>query len=296
MTRSNIQISEKDIRVLKALARFYVLSAPLMKRICFGEHRGTRATRDRVARLKKHGYIFKSAVEVSFGTGNAGPVYTLTSKGSRLLATWFDDDQYLAINTRPARTDRLYHWLAISETHWQIEQAIAAQSLVSLDGWVNEWEVINKEGAEAEQISLHTHLRENPPLSCSPDAGFLLTIGDASKVVYLEQDRATTDPRRVAASKVKGYAELYRRQWHQQHFPATTLSRFTVLLVTTDAKQRNAIAKAVSTHTNEEPGLWLFVDRQELMPATFLHEPITYNCQLEAGPLVTHPDDARARA
>ena len=225
---SHIQITEKDIAFLQSLGKYYLLSAPLLCRICNPTHKGTRGTRDRLLRLVRHGYVFKSKVEVSFSSGNSGPVYHLTPKGTRTLATWFDDDRFLAINTRPPRTDLLYHWLAISETHFLVEQAIERQSLVQLDGWINEWEVVNKDAHEKDRYTLHTQFSETPPLSCSPDAGFLLTIGSASKVVYLEQDRATTDPKRVAASKVKGYAELYRRQQHRVHFPSATMNRFTV--------------------------------------------------------------------
>lgn len=286
---SNIQISENDICVLQALADFYVVSVPLLKRLCFPHHKHTRGTRNRVARLYQHGYLQKTQVQVAFGSGNAGPVYYPSKKGNRALASWFDDPRYLEVNTRRPRTDLLYHWLAISETHTIVRQAINRQELVKLDGWINEWEVVDKAANQSNQYYLHTQLNENPPLSCAPDAGFLLSVGAHKKVFYLEQDRATSDPKQVAARKVKGYAELYRRQLHRNHFPHTTLEKFTVLLVTVDAFQRDQIAKEVAKQTDFEPGLWLFVDLHDLQPETFLHQPITYNCQGEAAPLLQQP-------
>ncbi len=286
---SNIQIGEQDVRVLRALADYYVLSVPLLKTLCFPEHKHTRGTRNRLARLYRHGYVQKTQVQISFGSGNSGPVYFPSKKGNLALAAWFDDPRFLAVNTRRPRSDLLYHWLAISGTQAIVRQAIGRQSVVTLESWINEWEVVDKETDEKERYYLHTQLGENPPLSCSPDAGFLLSVGEYKKVFYLEQDRATSDPKQVAARKVKGYAELYRRQLHRRHFPAATAERFTVLLVTTDTFQRNQIAHEVARHAEHEPGLWLFVDQRELKPETFLHEPITYNCQLESAPLVKHP-------
>ena len=46
--------------------------------------------------------------------------------------------------------------------------------------------------SESEHFSLHTVFREGPdPLSCSPDAGFLLNCRGYKRVIYLEQDRGT---------------------------------------------------------------------------------------------------------
>ena len=292
MAKKYIQITERDISVLSALAKFYVLSAPLLKRLCFPSHKNTRGTRDRLQRLKEHGLINRSRGQIAFSSGNCGSVYFLTAKGTSTLSVWFDDPAYLAINVREPRTDLLNHWLAVTETHTIVEAAIAGQQLVTLDGWLNEWGVVNKDDNEKKQFTLHTHFSDSPPLSCSPDAGFLLSIGDAKKVVYLEQDRATTDPRRLAHKKIKGFAELFKRQGHLKHFPEATLQRFTVLVVTTDAQQRNAIAREVGKLKDFHPDLWLFVDQNELTPETFLHEPITYNCDLEAGPLIKKPADA----
>lgn len=282
----NIVIGENDIRVLKSLADYYVLSVPLIKQLCFPHHKHTRGTRSRVQRLFEHNYVQKTQVQISFNSGNAGPVYFPSAKGNRALAAWFDDPKYLAVNTRRPRTDLLYHWLAISETQATVRAAIGRQDRVTLHGWINEWEVVDKNADEKDRYFLHTQLRENPPLSCAPDAGFVLGVSEHKKVFYLEQDRATTDPGQVAARKVKGFAELYRRGGHRKHFPETTVDRFTVLLVTTDAFQRDQIAKAVAKHSEYCPDLWLFINGRELTPESFLHAPITYNCRLEPAPLV----------
>ncbi len=199
---------------------------------------------------------------------------------------WFDDERYLAVNTRTPRKDLIFHWLAISEVHWIVAEAVARQKVVSLAGWYNEWETINKGDAEGDRYFLHTQLQEHPPLSCSPDAAFLLSVAGYRKVFYVEVDRGTSGIRQVAASKTPGYAELFRRGLHRRHFPEATLDRFSVLCITTDHRRRDALAKAVSKRTDHEPDLWLFIDQTEITPETFLHGRITYNCAGEPGALV----------
>jgi hypothetical protein len=106
-------------------------------------------------------------------------------------------------------------------------------------------------------------------------------------VFYLEQDLGTSSPKQTAARKTKGYAELAARQEHRRHFPATTLDTFGVLCITTNAYRCEQLAKQIATRPR--PDLWLFIDRRELSAESFLSGPITWNHQLERGPLVKLP-------
>ncbi|MCA9097739.1 MAG: replication-relaxation family protein, partial [Planctomycetaceae bacterium] len=169
-------LTEFDILLLKALARYYVLTRDQLQRLCFPGHASGRTTRKRLLKLQQGGYVQKHRMPVAFpGTNNAAPVYYLTKPGVELLAMWYSDPQYLALNTRQPRPDHLNHWIAITETRMVIEQSIATQSEVTLDGWINEWETVDKSAAESKQFTLRTQLSEDPPLSCSPDAAFLLS-------------------------------------------------------------------------------------------------------------------------
>ena len=76
--------------------------------------------------------------------------------------------------------------------------------------------VSDEDAGKREQFFLHTQLRNHPPLSCSPDAAFLLSLCGHRKVFYLEQDLATSSPRQIAARKMPGYRELARRQGHRK--------------------------------------------------------------------------------
>ena len=142
-------ITASDIAVLLALVRYYVLTRPQIQRLCFPAHRSGRSVRRRLSRLFHARLIGKHSLAVAFpSAAAAGPAYYLTSKGAELLATYFDDEAYFKVNTRCPRADLLAHWIAISEAHMVVEQAIAAQSDVKLQRWINEWETVNKDASK----------------------------------------------------------------------------------------------------------------------------------------------------
>ena len=222
-----------------------------------------------------------------FSSGNAGPAYYPTEKGCEALSIWFDDERWMAVNTKSPRNDRLFHWIDISEMHRIVHDAAALHDEIELCGWFNEWETINKDDAEAHRYFLHTQFREEPrPLSCSPDAAFMIKVLGIRRVYYVEVDRATTGPRRVAASKTPGYAELARTQAHRRHFPQTNCDEFSVLLITTDAKQRNRLAQEVGKCADARPELWLFIDRNEFAPQNVFFGPIAQDCFGQTGALL----------
>ena len=281
-------VTEHDVQLLAALARYYVLTREQLQRICFPGHASGRTTRKRLSKLQKAGFVRKHRIPVAFpGTCNAAPVYYLTKQAAELLASWFDDESLLAANTRHPRCDRLNHWIAVNETRMVIEQAVTRQDNVTLDGWINEWETVDKDAAEPNRFTLRSQLSTDPPLSCSPDAAFLLSLGGHRKVYYLEQDLGTSSPKQNAARKTKGYAALAERQGHRRHFPETTFDTFGVLCITTTSYRCEQTAKYVAKRPR--PDLWLFIDQRELTAESFLHSSITLNHKLERAPLVKLP-------
>lgn len=280
-----MQVQPDDLKALAAVARYYVLTRDQIQSICFPGQASGRSTRKRLLRLRNAGYLTKHTVQVVLpGTNGAAPVYYATKKGAEALASFFDDDRFLATNTKHPRADRLSHWIAINTTRLIVEQAVAAQTEVTLDGWFTEWETINKNAAPQQQFALHTQLSENPPLSCSPDAAFLLTTRGFSKVFYLEQDRGTSSPGQIAARKTKGYAAMLSGQRHRKHFPETNLDQFSVLVVTTSTQRCRAIGQALKKKPN--PEAWLLVDQNQLSADSFLHGDIVHKTDGKTGPLI----------
>ncbi len=289
-------ITENDVAILRTLATFYVLCRMQIQRICFPGHTSGRSTRKRLSKLLRAGLINKHTTLVPFQNEAAGcPCYYLSSRGAEFLASYFDDEAFLSVNTRRPRPDLLFHWLSIGNTHITLAEAIAKQEFVKVDAWVNEWEVINKQDTNERQFVLHTVLRRSPPLSCSPDAAFLLTVANFSKVFYLEQDRNTSGIRQVAASKSPGYAELAKRLGHRKHFPQTNVDAFRVLFITSGGKgRRDLVARAIKGKPGAE--LWLFAAQEDLTPDSFLFDPVFVDVNESAGPLVNRPESLKEQA
>jgi len=278
-------VTEIDLQILTTLARYYVLTREQIQSICTPQLVSGRSLRRRLTKLRLAEYINKHRVPVALPDRNgAAPVYYLTKNGAELLASYFDDGAYLATNTRNPRADLLNHWIEINNTRMIIEQAIAQQEEVVLENWINEWETVNKTDHEKEHFYLQTKLSNNPPLSCSPDAGFVLSLRGHKKVFYLEQDLGTSSPKQIAARKTKGYAELANRKLHRKHFPDTTLDNFTILFITPTAYRCKTTAEKI--RTKPRPDLWLCIDQHELTPESFLHDPITLNYKGERAALV----------
>jgi hypothetical protein len=281
-----MKLTANDVSILVAIARYYVLSAAMIHRICFPGRKDARHTRRRLTELARLGLTRKSPVNVAFSMGNAGPAYSPSNAGAEALATYFNDDSWLASNTRPPRLDRIYHWLDISWTHSIIHRACQQSSTAQLGQWINEWQPILDTDETPTGFVLHTQFRENPPLSCSPDAAFLIQVGDHRRVVYVEVDRGTSGAKRIAASKTPGFKELLITQMHRRHFPQTTAEDFTILLITIDRNHRDRIRREVAGMTDKHPELWLFCSREDFTPESALFGNIYVDHEGTLGPLI----------
>jgi hypothetical protein len=279
-------ITERDTEILRAAADYYVLSRAHIGRLRFPDDNTGRATRRRLQVLVSAGLLNRTRTPVfNPNGGSPWPAYYPSRAGLEFLAEHFEDERFLAVSCRAPEPYHLHHFLAITETHITLDQAIAAQSNVRVDGWLNEFDVVSQqESAPERRYRLYTLLKESPRLICAPDAAFMLGLGDFRKVFYLEQDRATTGIRQVAARKIPGYAELACRGWHVRHFPQTTLNSFTVLLITPTPRRRDGLRKAI----REKGGanLWKFASQTDITPDTFLFDPIFYPCEGDPVPLV----------
>lgn len=286
-----MQVQPDDFKALAAVARYYVLTREQIHSLCFPAQNTGRATRRRLLRLRNSGYLTRHSVPVTLPhTNGAAPAYYATKKGAQALASFFDDDRFLATNTKHPRADRLAHWIAINRTRLIVEQAVAAASDVSLDGWFTEWETVNRDAAPQDQFVIHTQISERPPLSCSPDAAFMLTTRGYSKVFYLEQDRSTSSPSQIAMRKTKGYEAMLNRQLHRNHFPGTNVDRFSILVVTTTTQRCRAIGQALRNRPH--PEAWLCIDQHQLDPESFLHGDIVFDAQGQIGPLIKPKSDS----
>ena len=270
-------ITQRDIAVLLALYRYYVLNRPQLQRLCFADDKTGRVTRRRLQVLHAARFVIRQRVIVDHPHLPApGSIYFLAKRGREIVAEHLGDPAALTAPLQAPPPHHVLHWIAVSDTHIVIDQAIAAQHAVRLDGWINEYDVISTdESAPEKRFRLYTLLPSgNSRLICAPDAAFLLSVAGHSKVFYLEQDRSTSGVRQIAARKPPGYAALAEYRLHRRHFPQASVDTFTVLLIAPTARRRDALRQALS----EKPGsaLWRFATAVDLTPDSFLHEPIFY--------------------
>ena len=144
-------VTESDIPLLAALAKYYVLTREQLQRATGREDVSGRSTRKHLNKLLQAELISKHSAQITLPDAKgSAPVYFPTKNGARVLASWFDDDRFLAINTRLPRADRLAHWVALNETRLAIEKTFAGRADVKLVDWISEWDVINKDSQERE--------------------------------------------------------------------------------------------------------------------------------------------------
>ena len=282
-------LTERDLSIVEHLYRYYVLSRGQIQRLCFEKDASGRVCRRRLQTLVEGQFVRRLPLLLAPpGTPNAssqGSVYYPALRGLELLAEYRDDERFLLGTTRTPQMHRLWHWLAVSETHMALDAAIRSQSGVICPQFYNEWDIVNKDATAPEQrFRLYLLLQEKPRLVCAPDAAFLIDVAGLRKVFYLEQDRNTSSATQAAASKSKGYAVMAERQLQRRHFPDENVGAFSFLVVAPCSYRRDALRKAF----RDQPGskLWKFAAEQDVTAEKFLFEPVFYPCEGEASALV----------
>ena len=278
-------ITDRDIDILRELVRYYVLNRQQIQRLVFPADNNGRLTRRRLQVLVEQNLIGRQSVHFCHPTMTPAPVYFPSRKGCELLAEVDADERYLLTPSHPPIAHHTFHWLAVSDTHIALNEALARQTVVKCESWINEWDIVNKDEQHPEKrFQLYTLLREKPRLVCAPDAAFLLSAAGHSKIFYLEQDRGTSGVYQIASGKTGGYAGLFAQGLQQRHFRATVES-FTVLMITITNRRRDALRKAIQ----DKPGasLWRFATVTDVAPDKILHAPIWFSCgKEEPEPLV----------
>jgi hypothetical protein len=269
-------ITDRDLAVLLALDRYYVCSRPQLQRLCYPSDTTGRVTRRRLQSLVSAGLVNRHRAAIVYPhTIPAGSIYYPAPNGCRLLSETQGDDRFLLTPTQCPQAHHALHWLAVTETHLLLDEAMAAQHEVQLVDWVNEWDIVNKDEQRPEKrFRLYTLLQEEPRLICAPDAAFVLSMGGFTKVFFVEQDRGTSGAQQVAARKVKGYLAMQQQGQHREKFPACNVSAVTVLCIAPSAGRRDALRRAFAGKPGSE--LWKFAAASDLTAESFLHAAVLY--------------------
>jgi hypothetical protein len=275
-------LQERDIDVLSALARYFMLNSRQIRELCFTDDANGRITRRRLNKMVQAGYLRKRSVQVvSPRDGSTCPVYHLTKLGREFLAGHYDDAAFLLKPVEPAQPQHLYHYIAVAETHRLFDRAIArAGDEVQLQRWHHEEQVLNPDDADSsKRLYLRTEFPGTSKVICMPDAGFVLQSGDHAIAVYLEQDRDTFFHERVAARKSPGYQKLLALRGHRLHFPETTLDHFFVLVMAPSRKRADQLRRAFAKRNRdtEIAKCYRFGAFEELTDTNLFFEPM-YTC------------------
>lgn len=277
-------LTDRDFAILSALTKYYVLSRPQIQRLCFDNDISGRVTRRRLQMLVDAHLINRQQMLFCAPQGGMPTtVYFPAPLGNELLASRLDDDRLLLTPVLAPIQHHIPHWIAVSDTHIALDRAVS-QTEITIDPWINEWDIVNKEETEPQRrFRLYRLITETPRLVCAPDAAFLLGIRGFRKVFFVEQDRATSGAKQVADSKCRGYAALAERQLHREMFPEANVDSFTVLCITPDRKRRDCLRLAM----NNRPGaaLWRFAACDDLNDDPF-HRPIFYPCLGEPSSII----------
>lgn len=281
-----MQMTDRDILILDLLLTYGFLVTSQIRSLIFTSDKDGSVTRDRLRKLEAAGLVQRRRAEVANPlTSNTIPVWIITEKGICQLS--LHQDAMSILNRKPPCTrswQNFTHYVAVADLMLKAKQAITVQSRVELCNVFFEHTLLNADADDAaHRYKLYTVISEVPRrLVCAPDASFELKVGAYRRPYYIELERGTDTPPRIAAKKTPGYHGLFLSQKWRRHYPDAL--DFRVLCVAPTSSWRDSLRKAV----RDKPGaaLWLFMALDEITPETFLHGNIAYTCTEGPRPFV----------
>lgn len=272
-------VTERDLLILRHLRRYKFLSTAQIRKLVFPKDADGSTTRDRLRKLEGAGHVSRRRAEVAVLSSSTIPVWMITEEGACALAMQLNDTRLLLDNPYPKAWQSLAHWLAVSDVHIKLDQAIANQDRVRLHDVFFEHDIVNPEADDPSQrFKLHVTFHEPKRLSCSPDSAFEIQVGDFRRAFYTELERGSDSPHRAIARKYQGHFQLHRTGAFKRHFPQAQDMR--VIAFAPNPSWRDAMRKAARKRDGAE--LWLFCASNELAETSFLDADIFW--PVDGGP------------
>ena len=277
-----MQLQSRDIQALTMLAQYFMLNSRQLRQLCFHDDSTGRVTRRRMLKMSQDGLVRKrQLLVVNPRDGAASPVFHLTKIGREFLASHYDDESYLHKPVEPSQPQHLFHYVGVSDSHILMNQAIAQQSTIGLDCWVNEDEFVNPDEADkTKRLKLLTQFQDNNKVVCAPDAAFMLSVNSHRAVMYVELDRDSFYHDRVAARKTPGYKKHLATRSHMRHFPTATMNSFFVIFFCPTEKRARQLRDAFAKTNANDPALniYRFGSFETLTPENVLTAPVFRCC------------------
>lgn len=280
-----MQLQSRDIQALTMLAQYFMLTSRQLRQLCFNDDSTGRVTRRRMLKMSQDGLVRKrQMLVVNPRDGAASPVFHLTKIGREFLASHYDDESYLHKPVEPSQPQHLFHYVGVSDAHILLDEAIAKQSHVGLDCWVNEDEFVNpNETDKTKRIKLLTQFNDSNKVVCAPDAAFVLAVNHHRAVMYVELDRDSFYHDRVAARKTPGYKKHLAMLAHFKHFPKSTMPNFYVVFFAPTDKRARQLRDAFAKTNAGDPALniYRFGSFDTLTPDNVLTAPVFHCCHYD---------------
>jgi hypothetical protein len=290
-----VVVTERVLLILELLRLFKFLTAALIREWCVPTDKDGRITREILAKMLSAGYVKRYKAEVVDPLANStAPVYVPTVTGCCVLATMRKRMDLLLDCEPPAAWQHLSHYAGVSGFLQRLRASLAKCPDARLAALTLEHDLLPGGESENEpdrKYKLYTVVREEKRkgteetkrIVCVPDAMIGVEVGTTRALYYLELERGTDTPSRVAAKKAPGYFGLNETKLFRRHMAA---KRMRVIAACPNAAWRNALAAEMRQKPGSE--LWLFLALDEFKEAKDpVQEPLLYTCDgKEAIPLV----------
>lgn len=276
------------LEILRAQRRYKFLTTAQQRRWCIPNDKDGSITREVLRKMEAAGLTkrFKAEVHNPITTSSV-PVWVPTEAGCALLASKTGDPSLLldALPNTNAWT-QFAHFVAVSELVHTIEVAFRGQNYARMGDLYFEHDVIGAHKEPEKRFRLYTLVGQESMKRtvCIPDAAFEVIVGKYRRAIFVELERGTDTPKRVAAKKTPGYFGMHHH--FQKHFPQAQDWR--VLFVWPNAGMRDAARRAVDPLKTDT---WLFAALPDITES-FLHESVIYAAQGEAKPFIKSPTPA----
>lgn len=215
-TEKNIKIGEREINILKDLARYRYLTADQILKLHFPK--GSQSyCNERLKFLfhKPRRLINREPLPVEWGKGSPKLAYSLTKMGADMLKKngFYADFTYQkAYKLKNSGAIYRKHEIAINEFSIAVELAAKNYGL-KVEKWISETEFKDPE--------LLNKLKVFDPESgldipIAPDGFFALSFPESGKktLFFLELDRGTMEIKRFKFKKIRGY-HLFGEKWRE---------------------------------------------------------------------------------
>lgn len=283
-----MNITQRDLSILDLLLTFGFLVTGQVRALIFPNDKDGSVTRDRLRKLEAAGFIQRRRAEVANPLNNSTiPVWIITENGICQLA--LHTDKPLLLNQHPPCTrtwQNFAHFVAVSAWMLKLRQAIAQQNRVRLNAMYFEHTVVNPEADDpARRYKLYTVTSaptDPKRIVCAPDSAFELQVDRFRKAYYVELERGTDSPARIAAKKSPGYHGISATTKWKLHFPEA--DDFQVLCLAPTRSWRELLRKAMRDKNGADK--WFFIALDELNEESFLHGDVVYTCTGGPRPLV----------